>query len=33
MKSNNITARWLRGSLLITALVLAVAEGLFLYST
>ena len=33
MRSNNITARWLRGSLLITALVLAVAEGLFLYST
>lgn len=33
MKSNNITARWLRGSLLITALVLAVAEGLFLCST
>ena len=33
MKSNNITARWLRGSLLITALVLAVAEGMFLYST
>ena len=33
MRSNNITARWLRGSLLITAMVLAVAEGLFLYST
>lgn len=33
MKSTNITVRWLRGSLLITVLVLAVAEGLFLYST
>ncbi len=29
---NGITRRWLRGSLLITVLVIAVAEGLFLYA-
>ena len=33
MRSNNITSRWLRGSLLITAAALAVAVGLFLYSS
>ncbi|MGN0984025.1 MAG: sensor histidine kinase [Gemmiger sp.] len=32
MKTTSITQRWLRGSLLITVLVLVVAEGLFLYS-
>lgn len=33
MKPTSITTRWLRGSLLITILVLVVAEGLFLYTS
>lgn len=32
MKATSIVSRWLRGSLLITLLLLGVAEGLFLYS-
>ena len=31
MQSSSIIHRWIRGSLLITVLVLAIAEGLFLY--
>ena len=31
MQSSSIIRRWIRGSLLITVLVLAIAEGLFLY--
>ena len=31
MQSTSIIRRWIRGSLLITVLVLVLAEGLFLY--
>ena len=30
---SSITRRWLRGSLLVTLLLVAVAEGLFIYAT
>jgi len=33
MKTNSITTRWIRGSLLITFLVLVVAEGIVLYTS